>query len=242
MSATTPTVCILAAGRGSRLGGLTDTIPKSFLDLGRGAIIDLQLEALAHEGVRESDIRIVTGHAADAVRERFGTRFELIHNPLWDVHNNIVTVQRLAADVPRDLLLINGDTLFSRGILAELLAAEGDAVLAVDTHKPLAEEEMKVQFVDGRMRAIGKHLDPTRCDGEYIGLLHFRDAALAAFYTELDRMVAAGRTDDWYEGALNAVAETTPIRAASTRGLPWIEVDTPDDLAAARSMAPGLET
>jgi choline kinase len=234
---TRPTVCILAAGRGSRLGDLTTALPKNLLELGNGTILDHQLAALAQADIPDEAVRLVTGHAAEVLQERFGERFGLIHNPLWDVHNNIVTVQRLAQEVPDDLLLINGDTLFSPGILRSLLDAPGDAVLSVDTTGQLAEEQMKVRLIEGRLERIGKDLDPATSDGEYIGLLHFRGAALATYYRELGRMIEAGQTEDWYEGGLNGIADGVPITTASTHGLRWVEVDTPKDLAQARDMA-----
>ena len=67
-----PTVCILAAGRGTRLGDLTATLPKSLLDVGGGTIVDHQLAAIAKAGFPDESIRIVTGHAEGAVRDRFG--------------------------------------------------------------------------------------------------------------------------------------------------------------------------
>jgi choline kinase len=239
---TSPQVFILAAGLGSRLGDLTADVPKVLLPVDGVPIVDRQLDALASCGVADSAIHIVTGYAADTIRARFGDRFDLVHNPLWDVHNNIVTVHRLQAQAPDDLLIINGDTLFAPGILTSLLDADGDAVLAVDDGGELAEEQMKVTFEDGRMTRIGKDLDPASSDGEYIGLLHFRGAALAAFHAELGRMIDEGRTDDWYEGGLNGICDQVAITAASTHGLPWIEVDTPEDLAAAADIVRAMDS
>ncbi len=238
---TPPTVCILAAGRGSRLGDATADRPKNLIPVAGVPVLDRQLAALDACGVDPGTIRVITGYAAEVIGAGYGERVGLIHNDKWDVYNNIYTVLMLAQHVPDDLLLMNGDTMFATPILASLLACEGDATLVIDDTCPLAEEQMKVTYRDGRMTRIGKDLDPGGADGEYIGLLRFRGEALAVFYGELERMVAAGRTHEWYEGALNGIADRVAIASCSTGGSPWIEIDTLEDLAAAEALAPRLE-
>ncbi|MGC5412513.1 phosphocholine cytidylyltransferase family protein, partial [Streptomyces sp. DT225] len=55
-----------------------------------------------------------------------------------------------------------------------LLAARGDGkkiILALDTVKSLADEEMKVVVEDGKgVRRITKLMDPAEATGEYIGV------------------------------------------------------------------------
>ena len=50
---------IMAAGKGSRLGSLTDGKPKSFVEIKKKKLIDYNLDLLRHYGVDE--IIIVTG-------------------------------------------------------------------------------------------------------------------------------------------------------------------------------------
>lgn len=56
---------ILAAGRGTRLGGLTETTPKSMIEIGGVPVITRIIEPMAASGVRR--LTIVTGHLAEAV-------------------------------------------------------------------------------------------------------------------------------------------------------------------------------
>lgn len=236
-----PVAAILAAGRGSRLGSATDRLPKNMLAVGGRSILERQLEALGAAGFDRERIVVVSGHAADVLEQAHGEQVRLLHNPRWDVHNNLVSVWLLARAIPDDLLLINGDTLFHPGILSRLLAAPGEATLAVDDGGPLAEEQMKVMLADGRLVRIAKDLDPAASQGEYIGLARFRGAPLAALYEALGGMIEAGRTHEWYEGAFDRMADTVSIGTVSTAGLPWIEIDTPEDLAQAQTVAAQID-
>src|SRR3954454_9206960 len=77
---------VLAAGPGSRLLPLTETIPKTLLPIdGELTILDQALANLRAVGLE--DVVVVTGYAADAVRERtgelerrHGVNLELVYN------------------------------------------------------------------------------------------------------------------------------------------------------------------
>ncbi|NJD89803.1 MAG: hypothetical protein FIB05_17520, partial [Betaproteobacteria bacterium] len=60
----------VAAGRGTRLGGLTQDIPKPLLEVGGRPIIFRILEGLAGAGVR--DVTVITGHLADVLETALG--------------------------------------------------------------------------------------------------------------------------------------------------------------------------
>ncbi len=60
---------VLAAGAGRRLRPYTDTLPKALVPVdGETTILDIALGNLAEVGL--TDIVIVVGYAAEAVRER----------------------------------------------------------------------------------------------------------------------------------------------------------------------------
>lgn len=63
---------ILAAGRGSRMGELTNSIPKPLIDFKGKPLLSYKLEALPQE---ITEAIIIVGYMGDAVRERFGVTF-----------------------------------------------------------------------------------------------------------------------------------------------------------------------
>lgn len=234
---------ILAAGRGQRLGSLTAAVPKCLIDVGGRSLLVRQLEAAGRvSGL--GPVVLVTGFARDVVMSRCGRGVVECHNARWDSANNIVSLAA-AADagwLDGGFVLFNSDVIFHPVILDRLLAFPKPCALAVDDRRALGDEEMKVAAdAGGRIRAIAKTLDPAASRGEYIGLAKFGPQGAAAVERALGELIGAGRVDDWYEAAFQAVFDRLPVYACSTEGLPWTEVDTPADLEEARNLASRVE-
>ena len=119
---------------------------------------------------------VVVGYAAEAVEERrapssrYGVKLELVYNDKAEVWNNAYSLW-CARDHVRRALLVNGDTVHPVAVEGDALAARGPGILlAVDTEKRLAEEEMKIRLDDsGRLVSITKLMDPASAYAEYIG-------------------------------------------------------------------------
>jgi len=65
-------VVILAAGRGTRMGSLTDSVPKPMLKVGDKNLIEHKLDALPPE---VDEVILVVGYLADVIRNYFGDSF-----------------------------------------------------------------------------------------------------------------------------------------------------------------------
>ena len=175
---------VLAAGAGRRLRPYTDTLPKALVPVdGETTILDIALGNLAEVGL--TDIVIVVGYAADAVRERqadlekrYGVTLTLVHNDKAEEWNNAYSLWLAREYFARGVLLVNGDTVHPVSVEKTLLAERGPGILlAVDTLKPLAEEEMKTTFdAAGQLTRITKHHGP----GRGVRGVHRRDADRAA--------------------------------------------------------------
>ncbi len=223
---------ILAAGRGVRLGNLTAEIPKGLLEIAGMSLIARQVQALRAFDIK--DIYAVTGFAADKMKQAFGKEIKYIFNPRWDTANNIYSLY-LAGEIAADgFVLINSDDFFHRGILENLLKDGRPDAINVDDFKKLGEEEMKVKLEDGFLRKINKTMDPASAQGEYIGIAKFGAEGAKELFEILDDFVRRDDLDGWYEEAFDVLADKRPIVGVSTGGLPWIEIDTPQDLEMAR--------
>lgn len=111
-------------------------------------------------------------------------------------------------------------------------------LLALDTVKKLADEEMKV-VVDpaAGMRRITKLMDPTEATGEYIGVTVINPAA-AVDLTDALRATYERDPQLYYEdGYQEMVNRGLRIDVQPIGEVSWVEVDNHDDLAKAREIA-----
>ncbi len=223
---------ILAAGPSTGFGSLTTNKHKCMLDVGGTTIISHQLENLRACGVRDEDIVVVTGHNHAQVEaylrgEGFGGRFA--YNPWYATTNMLVSTW--LAKPAENFILLYGDIVFERGILADVLATPGDVVLAVDADSEMTPEDEKVRLVDGRVVAAGKELDPRECGGEFIGLGRFSAKAARALAVEMDDAIKHGRLMAFVTEALEKLPKRgLPLVVCMTDGKPWGDNDGLHDL------------
>lgn len=106
---------ILAAGRGTRMKELTDTVPKPMIPINGKPILEHKLEALP-DAIDE--VIMVVGYHEDAVRRYFGDvwdgrpiRYVVQENPTGGTADALWKAKSLLHD---RFLVMNGDNLYSR--------------------------------------------------------------------------------------------------------------------------------
>ena len=235
---------IMAAGRGSRLGGLTDDVPKSLISLGHLSALELQIDVLASRGVRRAII--VTGYRADLVRgaaerrarDRLALAFAF--NPFWYVTNVLGSAWFARTHLADDFVYLHADTVFAPSILDDLLASPADVALPVDM-RPVEPEQMKAEILDGRVLELSKELPDERSAGEFIGIGLFRARVVPGLRDAIEKEVEGGAAGAYFEAAINRlIAEGQEVRALDVHGRPWTEIDFVEDLEAARAQLPDL--
>ena len=240
---------VLAAGAGRRLRPYTDTLPKTLVPIADGAtVLDGTLRNFAEVGL--TDAVVVVGYAADALRERraalesaHGVRLHLVDNDKAEVWNNAYSLWCARDYLAEGVILANGDTVHPVSVEESLLAARGPAVLlAVDTEKKLAEEEMKVHWSpETGLQRITKLMAPETAYGEYIGVTLI-EAEAAAPLTDALESTWQRDPDLYYEdGYQELVNRGGKIAVAPIGAIDWVEVDNHDDLEKARRIAGPLK-
>jgi len=224
---------ILIAGGGGRLRPLTDHQPKGLLEVGGRALVEHQIACLRWAGIEA--IALVTGHGAAHVRARCGDAVSYIHNERFRETNSLYSAA-LAADFGRGgCLILNSDVLFHPALLERLLAAPWPDAILVDRASRLGEEEMKVVTApDGRVRRISKAIDPAQAHGENLGIVRLGPTGAGLYFDLAVEAAERGEWNHWVPYAIDRLCSTHPFHAVATDGLPWIEIDYPADLAAAR--------
>jgi choline kinase len=224
---------LLCAGSGTRLRPLTDDRPKALVPVGDETILARAVRLLGGAGVRE--LIVATGYRAEAVEAALaplGSRVTFCHNPDYASTGNAVSLLRCMNRVrERAFYKLDGDVLFVPEALSRLAALRAPLAAAVERRSDLGAEEMKVVAEGDRIVAFGKELPPSRSFGESIGIeLIGADAALP-LARGLERAMSEGRTGLYYEDVYGElIREGLDARMADVTDLPWIEIDTPDDL------------
>lgn len=243
---------VLAAGAGRRLRPYTDTLPKALVPVGpEGAeesitVLDLTLGNFAAVGLTE--VAIVVGYRKEAVYERrealeakYGVKITLIDNDKAEEWNNAYSLWCAREVLKQGVILANGDTVHPVSVEETLLAARGNGqkiILALDTVKHLADEEMKVITADGKgVQKITKLMDPASATGEYIGVTLI-EAEAAAELADALKTTFERDPDLYYEdGYQELVNRGFTVDVAPIGDVKWVEIDNHDDLAKGRTIA-----
>lgn len=241
---------VLAAGAGRRLRPYTDTLPKALVPVdGETTILDIALANLAASGL--TDVAVVVGYAADAVRERqaqleadHGVTLELVVNDKAEIWNNAYSLWCARDVMAPGALLVNGDTVHPVSVEETLLGLAGKRsddgiLLALDREKRLAEEEMKAILDDqGHLRRITKLMEPEEADGEYIGATLIEPAAVEPLADALRATFERDPQLYYEDGYQELVDRGFAIgHARLPSGTSWVEVDDHADLERARAIA-----
>jgi dTDP-glucose pyrophosphorylase len=228
---------LLAAGRGTRLGGLTRDTPKPLLDVGGQPIILRILEGLADAGVR--DVTVITGHLTERLEAALGS------GGRWGVSLRCVRQEQLdgtarAATLARPFLLDRpffvgwGDIVVERANYARVIegARETGAAIAVnEVDDPWAGAAV---YADAAMRVLRMVEKPPKGTST----THWNNAGLAvlppAIWDEVDRLEPSPRGEYELPQAIAAfVAAGHQVVAVPVEG-PWFDIGTPESLEAAR--------
>jgi len=238
---------IVAAGLGLRLMPYTKNCPKPMLLVGGRPLIDYTIEAFARAGIKE--LGIVLGGNGDRLRRHLwrngnhGLSVVCLSNGLCHRGNatSILAAQAFIGQEP--FVASVADHLIAPQILAPLLSRCFDAhVLCIDFGTrtgPALEDATKV-CLDRRHRVkrIGKGL--TSWDALDCGVFLFQPRVFRYIQELLDHAHGQCTITNLVRHIL---ASGDQVHTVNISGAFWLDVDTPADLARARTLfAPRVQT
>jgi len=226
---------ILNSGLGTRMGELTKEHPKCMTEIAPGeTIVSRQLRMLSMAGITE--IVMTTGVFAETLESYCGglglpVRITYVQNPRCRETNYIYSIYCAREYLDDDILLMHGDLVFSRDVLADLLAAEGSR-MAVSFSAPLPEKDFKAVTDGDLIRKVGIEFFSSAAAAQPLYLLRKQDWAL--WLGKIVEYCETGRTGVYAENALNELDGAAGIRTLDTGNRLCCEVDNPEDLARVR--------
>lgn len=235
---------LLAAGVGRRLGGDAEPMPKALLPFGGSTLLMRHIGALRRCGI--ADVTVVVGFEADQMRAALAgvAGVTLVTNP--DYREGSVVSLWKARDVLRSgrpTILMDADVLYDDRLLGRLVGSAHANALLLDRDIEPGDEPVKLCIQGGAI--VDFHKRPTAAHewhGESVGFFRFTAAAGAELADRADDYVQGGRRGMEYEEPIRDMIQATPGQFGfeDITGLPWTEIDFPEDVEKARQLLPRL--
>ncbi len=156
---------ILAAGFGKRLRPITNTIPKSMVEVNGTPLLCNALNNVTACGITE--IGIVVGHMADYIREKIGNEWNGVpvryfENARYLETNNVVSLYKAADFCDDDMIMLECDICYHKEMIERLLEGKGECSILVSPFNPETMDGSVIR-VDGDKALeliLGKWQDP----------------------------------------------------------------------------------
>ena len=242
----------IAAGRGSRLGSLTEDLPKPLVDINGKSIIERQIELLRKKNI--DDIIIVTGYK----KEKFEFKnVKYIFNSNFLIDEQAGSLMSARQKFSGDVLIMFGDILFDEHILQQVLDSNGDISIAIDKDWEKSYQERNDNPIDKADKVLLKNekiikisakqidLQQNEDTGELLGIMKLSSNGskiLIEHYERLEKNHTGNFHDaesfkkakfvDILQELLSLGIEINPVPIIGN----WCEIDTFDDLVRAKKI------
>lgn len=224
---------ILNSGLGSRMGVITSEHPKCMTDLNDlETILSRQLQLLCDAGI--TDVVITTGYYNAVLEEYCASlglpiHYEFVYNPIYDQTNYIYSIY-CAKEILRDqdILLLHGDLVFEKSVLADILAFE-QSCMKVSSTVPLPEKDFKAVIQGGTVKKVGIEFFEDAMEAQAMYKLNARD-----WNVWLDEIIAFCESDRrkcYAEVAFNQISDKCIVYPYDVKDRLCAEIDNPEDLA-----------
>jgi len=225
---------VLAAGKGTRMGNLTEELPKPMLPVAGKPILEHVLDRLGQAGI--TDCGLVTGYRGEVIEQHFASypmRLVYIHQ---ETINGTAGAARLARSFTgADPFLMTFGDIWSE-------AADYRRVMLPLEEEPDTEASLAVKYVEDPFQGAAVYVD-----GGFISRIiekppkgtsstHWNSAGIFCFrprvFEEIDRVPLSSRGEYEITSAIEQMVEGgRKLRAVEIKGA-WRDIGRPEDLAA----------
>lgn len=159
-----------------------------------------------------------------------------IHNPFFDITNNMASLWFAAATLKDSFIYSHGDLVFDPSLMKLIIDSPYDTALLVE-EKMCGEEEMKVIVRENNYIESSKQLHPSDSFGEWTGIAKISANFANLLVLKIGLLLEEGNLQSYDTHAFNQIArQGGEINVISFKDVQWMEIDTPEDLMAARAM------
>lgn len=230
-------IIMLNSGLGSRLGNLTDNVPKSLVEINSNQTIFSRAINILSD--YSEDFIITTGYLNNVlikyVENNFPDfNFNFVHNPVYDKTNYIKSID-LIDELNEDIVLLHGDLVFSKYVAEKIIKSDNSSVV-IDSSAELPKDDFKAKIIENKVN--------------YISTKYFGENAFACqpFYklkkedwklwkNKIREFCQDGKTEVYAENALNELLDKQIfLQPLDIMGDLCSEIDTKEDLERIRRL------
>lgn len=242
-------VIFLAAGGGTRLGKITEEIPKPLIDINGIPMIERQIRLFHNNHI--TNIIVITG----VKKEKFtNKKISYIHDLEHNSHDQLGSLMAAKEMINGEVIILFADLLFDEDILNQILESKAEIGVAVEKNweksyleRPDRDQVSKVSIKEGKITSLSEKYTTKNAEKivEFLGIIKLSSNGskkLVKKYEELEKKhkgefndatsLSLAKLTDLLNEMVKSNIEVKPIFINGK----WCEVDTPNDLEKAKKM------
>lgn len=229
---------ILAAGRGRRLGNMTQGKPKAMMDVAGRPLIDYTVAFVRSLGVSYSDTIVVGGHLYEQLRTYITSRYRnmiVVENTQSD-SESLSSLRAAFPHITRTFIQCDSDFVYTWQVkknVGQYCSGSGVEVFGTPIKYAIPNDMVKIQATQtGLVRSMAKDLSPYTHG--YIGMFYCGEESIVPFKRNVEQLLNApqGREERVWS-AFPKMLSKMNIAVADIGTFDAVEVDTLDELAEA---------
>lgn len=223
---------LMAAGMGTRMRPLTDTMPKPLIDVNGKPMIETVIDGLKARGI--DDITVVTGYLAekfDVLYERY-PGIKIIKNPDYQVINNISSIYYARESLKgADCFICEADLFVSD---ADMFKAEPNESCYfgkfVEGH---SDDWVFDRNKDGYITRVGKVGDSLY---NMCGVAYFKEKEANIIAEAIEKQYGvSGYEDMFWDDVVNNNLDKLKLKVHPVKDNQIVEIDTVEELEIVRA-------
>lgn len=238
---------IIAAGRGSRLGSITDDLPKPLVEINGKSILGRQISLFNKMGIK--DIVVITGYKRDKINFE---NIKYVVNKDYKVTEQLFSLMKARGFFSGELIVSFGDIIYDEKILRQIVNQDDNFLLAVDSNWKQSYEKRPdnpaifadfISHKNGNVDRFFTQLDEKSVNYdevvEFIGLMKLSPNAVELF---LRQYLAMERLNKKSVEKLKIISFLEELRKSKVNFSifkvkdKWCEIDTAQDLEIAKKI------
>lgn len=235
---------IYAAGRALRLGATYADRQKILIEFGGKSLLEWHVQRLSEIGLKR--LMVVTGYnrekiqaAFPTLQERYGVEIREVVNSQY-TEGSVLSVQvslpGILAAAAHPVLLMDGDVLYPAELLHRLVHSKSRTTLLIDRNFSTVDDDpVLVPVRKGKpVEFLKKWKGRADKLGESIGFFKIDPADIPLLVDETGKRTVGERRRESYDEIIRALVLAGCFSYEDVTGLPWTEIDFPEDIEYAR--------